>query len=190
MRHPEFSTAEWDNAPTYGGMGLRDLHRQRGTTILDFSILETLANYQEESGAFRTTTSLNPPKAPLKLGDVPAAFLKIGSRNEDDYLIHNSSGPEVLVVINGVISLKNSRFASIADPRAGTTGALGSGDVVALDQGDVRLTAHGLQKEAAGLALSIMGMDPQQTELIVIQDRLHLPKEIPSEGRTPLPYED
>jgi hypothetical protein len=190
MRHPEFTIAEWESAPEYRGPGLRELHQHSHTAILDFESMEMIATIQHEAGAFRSSDGLGALKAPVKLGDIPAAFVKVVSLNEDDYFIHTPYESEILVVINGVLTIRNDRFASARQTNAGTSEPLRSGDVVALAPEEIRLTAHGLDRQAASLALSIMGMRPEQTELIILQNRFSFDKEIDPDGRTRLPYED
>ena len=188
--HPEFTAAEWECAPEYWGPGLKEIHRHSRTTILDFESLQMLAAMQEEAGAFRSNNQLETLKAPIKLGEIPAAFVKIASLNEDDYLIHWPKLPEILVVINGMLTVKNSRFASVIKNNAGSSGVLRCGDVVSLAPEGVQLTAHGLDKQAASLALTILGIHPSQTELIVLQGRFNPKTEFDPAGRTKLPYED
>jgi hypothetical protein len=190
MKHPEFTAEEWENAPVYDAPGLTELHRHTRTTILDFASLQMIAHAQESAGAFRSASSLESPKAPIKLGDIPAAFVKVVSLNEDDYVVHTPHGPEILVVLNGILTVKNSRFASLTRPRAGSSQPLASGDVIALAPEGVQLTAHGYDMQAASLALSILDIHPRQTEFIIMQGRFNGPKEIGPEGRTKLPYED
>lgn len=190
MRHPEFSVEEWERAPVYGGPGLTDLHQHTRTTILDFVSLQMIAHMQEGSGAFRSSTPLDSPKAPIKLGDIPAAFVKVASLNENDYVVHTPHGPEILVVLNGILTVKNSRFASVLKLHAGRSRPLASGDVIALAPEGVQLTAHGQDIQANSMALSILDIHPEQTEFIVMQNRFSGEKVIDLEGRTKLPYED
>jgi hypothetical protein len=190
VRHPEFTDAEWNSAPEYRGPGVKELHKHSGTVILDFESLQMTANMLEQTGAFRSNNGLDTLKAPIKLGGVPAAFLKIVSLNEDDYLVHTPHGQEILVVLNGILTIKNSRFASRSNMGADRTEHLRSGDVVALAPEGIQLTAHGLDRQAASLALSIMGMHPEQTELIILQNIFNTEKKIDPDGRTKLPYED
>jgi len=98
--------------------------------------------------------------------------------------------PEILVVVTGILTIRNSRFASLFRLDADQSGPLHSGNAVALGPEGVRLTAHGLDRQAASLALSIMGMHPEQTDLIIMQNIFHAGKGINPAGRVNLPYED
>ena len=188
--HPGFTAAEWEKAPEYYGPGLNELHQHSRSIVLDFESLRMIAAAQEDEGAFQAGNGLEALKAPIKLGDVPAAFLKIVSLNEDDFLLHTPREAEILVVINGILTIRNSRFANLLSVDADRSGTLRSGDTVALGPEGVRLTAHGLDRQAATLALSITGVHPQQTGLIVRQNIFKSGKEVTPIGRISLPYED
>lgn len=175
IRHPEFSKGEWDKAPVYWGPGFKEFHQHNRTTLLDFETLEMIANFQTESGAFRSSSGIDTLKAPVKIGDTPAAFIKVSSSEEDDYFVHTPHEPEILVVINGFLTVRNHRFASVSDETSGTTGALASGDVITLEPEGVQMTAHGLGIQAESLALAIMDVAPEQRGLILLQDGFKTP---------------
>lgn len=173
IRHPEFSEGEWEKAPVYWGPGLKELRSR--TTVLDFEALEMIANSQIESGAFRANSGISTLKAPIKIGETPAAFVMVTSLNEDDYFVHTPQEPEILVVINGFLTVRNQRFTKIYDEDSGTTGTLTTGDVITLDPEGVQMTAHGLGLQAESLALAIMDVAPEQRGLILIQDGFNTP---------------
>lgn len=175
IRHPEFSKGEWEKAPVYWGPGFKEFHQHARTTLLDFGELETIAKRQAESGAFRSSSSLDTLKAPIKIGDTPAAFIKVTSSEEDDYFVHTPHKPEILVVINGLLTVTNQRFFSLFDEGSGTTGALVSGDVMTLEPEGVQMRSQGLRQESESLALAIMDVAPEQRGLILIQNKFNSP---------------
>jgi hypothetical protein len=187
--HPEFTDAEWDSAPVYRGPGLKDLHKHTGSIVLDFASLEMIAEAQESNGSFRSSDGLDVLKAPLMLGDAPALFLKVVSLNDDDYIVHRPTSDEVLVVVRGLLTIRNNRFANIFNANAGQTGPLQSGDVVPLGSSGIQLTAHGLETQASSLALSISGIHPEQLEFIYMDNIFTTQREINPAGRVNLPYE-
>lgn len=174
IRHPEFSMGEWNKAPVYRGPGFKEFHKQNRTTILDFGTLEMIARMQEESGAFRSTDDSGTSKAPIKIGDTPASFVRVTSNGEENFSIHTPLGPEIFVILNGLLTIRNQRFDRIYDKGSDTTAALASGDVITLDTEEVEMRAHGLGVQAKSLALAIMDVAPEQRGLIVIQDGFNL----------------
>lgn len=190
LRHPEFSLDEWEKAPVYHGPGTKELQSRGGLISLDFTALEMLASTQEDAGAFRSSNGLEASKAPIKLGDTAAAFIRVSSMNTDDYLVHNPTSAEVLVIINGILTLKNSRFAQILRAHSGQTGPLEPGDVLSLEPEAVRLKAHGLNTQATSLALAIKDIEPRQRGLIIMQEGFKGIKQVEPEGRVNLPYEN
>ena len=174
IRHPEFSIGEWENAPVYWGPGFKEFHQHNRTALLDFGTLEMIARMQEESGAFRSTDDYGTSKAPIKIGDTPASFVRVTSDDEENYSLHTPLEPEIFVVLNGLLTIRNHRFERIFYKGSDTTAALASGDVITLEPEGVQMTAHGLGTEAESLALAIMDVAPEQRGLIVAQDGFNL----------------
>lgn len=189
MRHPEFTDADWADAPTYIGPGIRELHQHARTTVLDFASLQMVADMQQESGAFRAKSGFSPAMAPIKLGDIPAAFIRVESGFADDYQMYKPPAPEILVVIQGILRVERRQLRNSFRANTGMSKPLASGDVITLPPGRTRLSAHGLDEEASSLALSMWDIHPKQTQLIVLRGIFNKDKEIDPAGRVNLPYE-
>lgn len=174
IRHPEFSIGEWDKAPVYWGPGFKEFHQHNRTALLDFETLEMIARMQEETGAFRSSDDSGTSKAPIKIGDTPASFVRVTSTDEENYLLHAPLGPEIFVVLNGLLTVRNQRFGKIFYEGSDTTAALASGDVITLEPEEVEMKAHGLGIQAESLALAIMDVAPEQRGLILLQDGFNL----------------
>lgn len=159
---PEFSKGEWETAPVYLGPGTRDLRDASGVVMLDFGALEMLANFQAESGAFSAPNGLATETAPVMIGDTPGAFIKVSSLGEDDYLVYTPKEPEILVVINGILTVKNYSSFNIFSADSSITDALTSGDIMQLEPEGVQMTAIGLELQAESLALTITETTPGQ----------------------------
>ena len=189
MSHEVFTKAEWANAPRITGPGNRILHIGARFIALDFAALEMVAMMQEAAGAFRAVYPIDAAKAPVMLGDVPAALVKVETEGAEDYLLHSPKDLETLVVINGVLTVKNRRFSSYSNPNSGKTGALTSGDVLVLKPERVRLTAHSLYDTATSLALSIFGLPHDDGHELILRRIYNPNKDIDPTHITPIPHE-
>jgi hypothetical protein len=170
LRHPEFSMSQWEQAPQYWGPGIRELQHQGNATVLDFEALQMIAEAQASSGAFQSD-GMEVSKAPLKLGNVPASFLDVVSEDFDDFVVHTPLGPEILVVIDGLLTIKNFRQFMWRDMRFKTTSPLHSGDVLTLEPEGVKMKAQGLHKNARSLVLAIYNAPTINEDLVISKGR-------------------
>jgi len=165
--------SRWEKAPIYLGPGNKELHAASRTVMFDFGALEMLADHQAQAGAFTASSGIETETAPVMIGDTPGSFIRISSLREDDFLIYTPKEPEILIVINGFLTITNQRFFSLFNESSGATGTLASGDVTTLEPEGVQMTAHGLGLQAESLALAIMDIAPDQRGFISIQNGLN-----------------
>ena len=70
--------------------------------------MNVLARYQEKIGAFEDG-GLGIASAPVRLGHIPAAFYKVVSKDFDAEAVHVPEDEEILVVLDGVLSVIDDR---------------------------------------------------------------------------------
>jgi len=188
LRHPEFSIAEWEQAPQYWGPGIREMQDQGNVSVLDFDALQMIASAQQEDGAFRAD-GFDTKKAPLKLGNLPAAFLQIVSEEPGDFVVHAPHGPEILVVLNGILTVKSTKNLNLNKQDFVSSGPFSSGDVLPLNNNALHMSAHSLSRKATSLALTLYDAETEQENLLIIRKGRYGDKMITPTERTKLPYE-
>lgn len=113
LTNANFSPREWDLAPQY-----RADEAQGAVIPLDFQVLGDMAAAEEAKGAFRTGSNGTMAMAPLRLGHLPAAFLKV--TNHPEFIAeHMPSENETLVVLDGALKVEpvdNSRQSWRQEP--------------------------------------------------------------------------
>lgn len=182
--HPAFTPEQWERAPQYTGPGNAELHELCDATILDFSELNALALGAEEADAFEVDER-GVAKAPLKLGHLPAAFYKVTTADFDVAAVHMPAEPEILVVLDGVLSVRNSRQAALGVNVYDT--ALFSGEVRKLGgKSMVEMRALGLFDTPTSLAISVF-LQRTNTDTLVIGPSTPKPKKVKPLD-TKLPY--
>lgn len=185
MIHPAFAPAAWEQAPQYVGPGNHELYRHCDATILDFDELSRLALGQEEADAFELD-GLGVARAPLKLGHLPAAFYRVQTGDLDAAALYIPPEPEILVVLDGVLSVLDERRPWLG--RDAYDFALITGQVAQLPgRYPVEMKALGFENPKS-LALAVFTPHPDPDELIISHHGSKLRrKTVPSEAVN-LPY--
>lgn len=189
--HPAFTPEEWERAPQYHGPGNnRDLHDCLDTTILDFGALMEIAGQLSTQHAFEMDDrgmARGITRAPVMLGNTPGAFYKIVSRDFDPSAIHIPEGEEVLVVLEGILSVIDDRRFWYG--REDADFAVLPGQVAKLRAGTMnRMRALGLFEAPESLALTVYQKQPDLGALLISTKGAALrAKQVAAEG-TNLPY--